>query len=54
MRLLRAGVPAVRGEGDLAMKRILALDVGDKRTGVIGGFVKLTQEDVEKIYRSLL
>lgn len=27
---------------------------GDKRTGVIGGFVKLTQEDVEKIYRSLL
>ena len=50
MRLLRAGVPAVRGEGDLAMKRILALDVGDKRTGVaVSDELGITAQGVETI-----
>lgn len=50
VRLLRAGVPAVRGEGDLAMKRILALDVGDKRTGVaVSDELGITAQGVETI-----
>ena len=50
VRLLRAGVPAVRGEGDLAMKRILALDVGDRRTGVaVSDELGITAQGVETI-----
>ena len=50
VRLLRAGVPAVCGEGDLTMKRILALDVGDKRTGVaVSDELGITAQGVETI-----
>jgi len=49
LRLLCKGMPAICSEGDL-MKRVLALDVGDRRTGVaVSDDLGITAQGVETI-----
>lgn len=53
LRVLRAKLPAILYKGDMSMKRVLALDVGDRRIGIaVSDALGITAQGLETYNRT--